>query len=60
MPRYYVTVAPESREEHPGAPGPTWIVDAPTEDAASDHAEVVYRRENPTVEKLRIRITRKG
>jgi hypothetical protein len=59
MPRYYVTVAPESPDGHPGAPAPTRVIDAPNEEAARDHAEVAYRRAHPTVEQLRIRVTPK-
>jgi hypothetical protein len=60
MPRYYVTVGPQSPEEHPGPPNPspTWVVDAADEDAARDQAEVSYRRSHPGVGTLRLRLTR--
>ncbi len=57
MPRFYVTIGPESTEEHVAVPSPTWIVDATDSNAASDHAEVAYRRAHPEVQRLRIRLT---
>ncbi len=56
MPRFYVTVGPRDPAEHPGAPSPTWVVDAADEDAARDKAELAYRRRNPSVRELRLRI----
>jgi hypothetical protein len=57
MPRYYITVHPKSRAEHPFAPAPTYVVDAANEDAARDKAEVRYRRSHADVERLSLRIT---
>ena len=57
MPRFYVTVGPQSRTEHPFAPAPTWVVDAADEDAASHTAETLDRLSNPDVEPIRLRLT---
>jgi hypothetical protein len=57
VPHYYVTIGPEDHDQHPSAPAPTWIIDAADEDAARDHAEVMYRRDHPEVAKLRIRLS---
>ncbi len=57
MPRYFVTVGPESAAEHPGAPTPTWLIEAGDEGAARDHAEVRYRRAHAEVEHVRLRVT---
>jgi hypothetical protein len=58
MARYYVTVGPESRDDHPSAGSPTWVVEAADEGAARDRAEVAYRRRYPEVRYLRLRLTR--
>ena len=56
MPRFYVTVGPESRDEHPLAAAPTWLIEAANEDAARDKAELRYRRSHPDIERLRVRL----
>jgi hypothetical protein len=58
MPRYYVTVGPETDEEHTSADSPTLVVDAADEDAARDKVEVRYRRDHPGVRRVRLRVTR--
>lgn len=56
MPVFYVTVAPESRDQHPFAAAPTWVIEAGDEDAARDKAELRYRRRHPQIERLRVRV----
>jgi len=57
MPRYYVTIGPEAPDQHPTAGSPTWIIDAAEVDAARYRAEATYRRSNPNVVLLRLRVT---
>jgi hypothetical protein len=57
MPRYYITVGPQFREECPSACRPTWIIDAADESAARDRAEVTYRRSYLDVLHVGVRVT---
>jgi hypothetical protein len=58
--RYVVTVGPESREEHPLASAPTWLIEAADEETARDKAELMYRRLHPEVARVRVRLTPVG
>jgi hypothetical protein len=58
VPRYYITIGPQSRTDNAFAPAPTWVVDAADEEAARNQTETLYRLSNPEVDQIRIRVTR--
>ena len=58
MPRYYITVGPQTQTGNVHAPAPTWVVDAADEEAARNQVETLYRLSNPEVDQIRIRVTR--
>jgi hypothetical protein len=57
MSRFYMTIGPAALEGYPEAPRATLVVHAPDERAARADAELIYRREHPEVDELRLRLT---
>jgi hypothetical protein len=57
MSRFYITIGPAALEGYPEAPRATLVVHAPDERAARADAELMYRREHPEVDELRLRLT---